>query len=189
MQEISDRTGWSYHRVTYWMNKYNISRRSQSEAAYIKWNPNGDPFKIKDKLNVKETELKGLGLGIFWGEGFKRTKSTVRVGNTDPELLKKFIEFLDKICGVKKEKLKFSLQIFNDLKRNKALNFWVNRLNIKPSQFYKIIVTPSRGKGTYKKKISYGVLTINFNNTKLKKIIDVMIDDLRTLKSLDSSDG
>ena len=32
------------------MNKNNIKRRSRSEASYLKANPNGDPFKIKDNL-------------------------------------------------------------------------------------------------------------------------------------------
>ena len=59
MKEISDKTGWNYHPVTYWMSNYNIPRRSRSEATYIKQNPNGDPFKIKTKLNRKESELKG----------------------------------------------------------------------------------------------------------------------------------
>lgn len=178
MQEISDRTDWSYHQVTYWMSKHGIPRRSWSEAIYTKYNPDGDPFKFKKKLNLQETELRGLGLGIFWGEGCRRNKWSVRMGNTDPRLVEKFMEFLDRICGVKKDKLRFNLQIFDDLDKHKALNFWMSRLDIRPSQFYKVIITLSRGKGTYKKKLPYGVLTVNFNNTKLKKIIDEMIKNL-----------
>jgi len=178
MKEISDKTGWSYHQVTYWMNKHDIPRRSWSDATYIKRNPNGDPFKIKKNLNKKEIMLKGLGLGIFWGEGFKRTKYGVRVGNTDSKLIKKFIEFLDKIYGIKKDKLKFGLQIFDDLDQEKSLNFWTRELNIKPFQFYKLIITPRRGKGTYKRKLPHGVLTLYFNNIKLKQTIDKMIENL-----------
>jgi len=50
MQEISDKTGRSLHQVIHCLNKYNIPRRSPSEAAYLKWNPNGDPFKLKINL-------------------------------------------------------------------------------------------------------------------------------------------
>ena len=34
MQEIADKMGWSLHKVSYWLNKCNIPRRSPSEAAY-----------------------------------------------------------------------------------------------------------------------------------------------------------
>ena len=105
MQEIADKMGWSLHKVSYWMDKCNISRRSPSEATYLKRNPNGDPFKIKNKLNKNEILLKGLGLGLYWGEGDKSSNNTsVRVSNTDPSLIKKFKEFLVKIYGVQKRK-------------------------------------------------------------------------------------
>jgi len=41
--------------------------------------------------------------------------------------------------------------------------------------FTKTIVKPSRGKGTYKKKCKYGVLTASCHNTKLKKALDEML--------------
>ncbi|MBU3964305.1 hypothetical protein KJ591_00035 [Patescibacteria group bacterium] len=69
IQGIVDKTDWSYHQVIYWMDKYNIHRRSRSEANYVKYNPNGDPFKIKENLTKNEVALKGLGLGIYWGDG------------------------------------------------------------------------------------------------------------------------
>ncbi len=175
MQEISDRTSWSYHQITYWINRYNIPRRNRSEANYIKYNPDGDPFKIKKKLNLKEVELKALGLGIFWGEGNKNSKTAVRLGNSDPNLIRLFREFLIKICEIKQEKLKYSLLLFNDADKNKAINFWTRALELTKSQIGSITSLKPRGKGTYKKKSMTGVLIMEFNNTKLKKQIDKMI--------------
>ena len=180
MQEIADKTGIPYSTVQYYFReKYNIPRRSWSEATYVKRNPNGDPFNIKKKLSFKETELKGLGLGLYWGEGNKLSKNSIRLGNTDPNLIKKFIEFLVKIYGVDPNKLRFGLQIFSDIEPKKALSFWLTELkefNIKQEQFQKkIIVTPSHKKGTYKNKIQHGVLMVACHNKKLKEIIDKML--------------
>ena len=175
MQEISDRTDWSYHRVTYWMGKYNILRRSRSEANYIKYNPNGDPFKVKKKLTLKETELKGLGLGLYWGEGTKSDKYSIRLGNSDPELIKRFMEFLIRIYDIRVDKLRFGLQVFDDTNPSQTLKFWCNYLKVKREQFFKVIITPSRGPGTYKKKIKYGVLTLHYANKKLRNIINEML--------------
>ena len=86
MMEIAGKMGHSPSGIKYWMDKLNIPRRSRSEATYLKRNPNGDPFKIKNKLNKNEILLKGLGLGLYWGEGDKSPNNTsVRLSNTDPE--------------------------------------------------------------------------------------------------------
>lgn len=84
MSDIANRLGVSANQVVYWMEKFGLDRRSRSEALYVKNNPDGDPFKIKMELNDYDKFLLGLGLGIFWGEGMKMSKSGVRVGNTDP---------------------------------------------------------------------------------------------------------
>ena len=39
MMEIAEKTHLSYHQVVYWMKNYNISRRTRSEANYLKYNP------------------------------------------------------------------------------------------------------------------------------------------------------
>lgn len=175
MQEISDRTDWSYKQVVYWMQKYNIPRRSRSEANYIKYNPKGNPFYIKKNLTREEKELKGLGLGLYWGEGHRRSKWSIKLGNTDPELIKKFIEFLMKICGVKEEKIKYALQVFNDADPKTALNFWTQELKISKKKIGKISALPSRGKGTYKRKNQHGVFSVYVHNIKLKNKFDEWI--------------
>ena len=172
MMEIAKEVGYSPSGVKHWMDKYNIPRRSWSEATYVKRNPNGDPFKIKNKLNLKESELNGLGLGIYCGEGDKSSNNTsVRLSNTDPTLIKKFKEFLVKIYGVKKEKFRYSLVMFNDGDKIKAVKFWEAHLGIKRNQLGKIVIIPPQGRGTYKEKNQFGVLTITVSNSKLKEKI------------------
>lgn len=171
MMEISKQIGCSPNRVVYWMEKYQIKRRSISEAIYQKANPNGDPFEIKPIKSMADAELYGLGVGLFWGEGDKINKHTVRLGNTDPELLKVFIKFLVELMGVDKNRLRFGLQIFTDINTVEALNYWIKELSAKPEQFYKPIVTISGSLGTYRRKSKYGVVIVYFHNKKLRDII------------------
>lgn len=174
--EISRIFNYSERTVNYWLAKYGIKKRSISEAMYIKYNPNGDPFKIIDKpRTIEEAILYGLGLGLFWGEGNKKNKNSVRLGNTDPNLIRNFLDFLIKIFRIDKDKLKFGLQIFSDIDTKKALKFWIDELKqfgINKNQFFKVTVTKSGSIGNYKEKSKYGVLTVHFGNTKLKKILD-----------------
>ncbi|MCR4263730.1 MAG: hypothetical protein NUV98_03380 [Candidatus Roizmanbacteria bacterium] len=166
----------SESKINYWLFKYGIGKRSISEAIYIKKNPQGDPFRFKIPKTRADLILYGLGIGLYWGEGNKRNKNSLRLGNVDPNLIKAHISFLERIYSIDKSKLKFGLQIFSDVSPNIAQKFWIDKLNINLSQFHKVIVTPARGIGNYKNKSKYGVLTVYFNNSKLKKRIDNLIE-------------
>lgn len=180
MQEIADILGCSLHKVAYWMEKHRLQTRPRSEAAYIKYNPGGDPFHFRKPKTREEVFLMGLGLGLYWGEGTKANKNSVRLGNTDPDLINRFIDFLIEIYGVKKSDLKFGLQIFNDVNSSNALRFWMKKLSVERNQFHKkVVVTPSRSKGTYKRKSEYGVLTVYYNNTKLRGALGSELGKLR----------
>jgi hypothetical protein len=168
VQEIADIFRCSPNKIRYWMEKFNIETRSISEAIYRKNNPHGDPFKIKYPSKLKEAILFGLGLGLYWGEGTKADKVSVRLGNSDRDLIKKFIDFLVKIFNVKKKDFKFSLQLFNDINESEAVDYWAKYLKIAKDQFYKCTVTKSVRKGTYGKKSEYGVLTVYYHNKKMR---------------------
>jgi hypothetical protein len=168
----------SENQVNYWLGKYNFPKRSISDAIYYKKNPKGDPFKFVKPININQAILYGLGVGLYWGEGNKKNKNSVRLGNTDPKVILKFIEFLDKICNINRTKLRFGLQLFSDMKASDALNYWQKHLKARKDQFLKVIVTPSRGVGTYRSKTQYGVLTVYFHNKKLRDLLCGFIENL-----------
>lgn len=176
--EIGKILGYSEKKVDYWIKKHRIPKRSISDAVYARCNPDGDPFSVNKVKNTENAFLFGLGLGLYWGEGTKSNKHTVRLGNTDPRLVKKFIEFLEQIYCIDRKKLKFGLQIFSDMSPQKAKKFWKEELGVQSNQFQKVIVTPERGVGNYRYKTKHGVLTVHFNNKKLRDVICGAIEKL-----------
>lgn len=176
--EIAKIKKCSVGQVNYWLERYWIKKRTISEAIYKKHNPGGDPFNFHRPKNITEATLYGLGIGLYWGEGAKRGMGAVRLSNTDVRLVRKFIEFLEKIFDVDKSKLRFSIQIFDDILPDKALNYWTKELNVSKKQFYKTIISKARGEGTYRYKSEYGVVIIYFNNIKLKRLICEMIENI-----------
>lgn len=175
MQEIADSLDCSLHKVKYWMDKHDLVIRSRGDAMYLKYNPKGDPFKFVPPKNLREAKLFGLGLGLYWGEGTKANKHSVRLGNSDPALIEEFINFLVKIFNLKKENLRFSLQLFTDVDEKEALNFWIKKLKINKNQFSKTTITKSGSIGTYKNKSRYGVLTVYYHNKKLRDLLVSML--------------
>ena len=175
MNDIALKYGCSINKVTYWMDKHQIKRRTISDAIYLKHNPDGDPFKLKPIATIKDAELFGLGIGLYWGEGTKANKYSVRLGNSDPKLIKAFMTFLTKIFGVRKEDMKFGLQLFSDTDPLEALDYWTKELKVEHSQFYKVTVTISGSLGTYRKKSQYGVVTAYYHNKKLRDLLVGML--------------
>jgi len=171
MMEIATKVGISNSGVKYLAEKYNIPRRSRSEANYLKYNPAGNPFKIKKLKTKKDIELFNLGIGLFLGEGTKKNKFNVAFANSDPQILKLFLKFLREICGVEERKIKAALNIFNDVDGEEAVNFWSEMTKIPVNRFNTITIRKSKG-GTYKNKSRWGTLTIYIPNVKLKAIMD-----------------
>lgn len=165
MHDISVALHCSIHKVEYWLKKYNISRRSQSAANYIKYNPNGEPFHIKEKMSASDLNLYYLSLGLYWGEGGKSNYQSARLTNSDPALIAIYYKFLLKVCGLKAEKVHFHLQTFKDNDIVLAKEYWAEKLNISPALVHTSKPIPSQGKGTYKRISAYGVMTVGVYNT------------------------
>ena len=176
--QIGKKLGFSTGKVNYWLSKHEIKKRSISHAIYARHNPKGDPFLIKIPTTIEEAILYGMGIGLYWGEGNKMNKTSVRLGNVDPKLIRKFILFLRKIYGIDPKKLKFGLQVFSDVSAPEALRFWQKQLKASPEQFQKVVITPTRGEGTYRRKSVHGVLTVYYNNVKLRDLICRTIENL-----------
>ena len=176
MNEIAEHLSISVHKVHYWLKKHSINVRSYSEASYVKYNGLVDPFEINTSLTTDEERLFGMGVGIYWGEGNKKSLNAVRVGNTDANLIKVFVMFLIKICGVSPEKIRYGLQLFSDVEESDALSFWQYELNIERNQIMPTISRIKSGKiGTYKVKNQFGVMTVYVFNRKLR---DWLVDQL-----------
>ena len=169
----------SESKVNYWLTQYRISKRSISDAVYAKHNPHGDPFLFRKPTSMDEMFLYGLGVGLYWGEGTKKNKTSVRLGNSNPDLIKKFVQFLMATYQADRKKIRFGLQIFGDMSQRKAVRFWTQKLSINRSQIMKtIVVTPHRSIGNYREKSKYGVMTAYFNNRKLRDILCTTIDNI-----------
>lgn len=163
------------------MQKTRTPRRSLSDALYAKYNPDGDPFHIKTIVTKEDALLFGLGLGIYWGEGDKGSRHAMRVANTNPEILLNFVRFLIDICGVKKDKIYYSIICFNDSDPAAVGAYWAKVFDVSLEKFGKIVQIPQQGKGAYKRKSHFGVCTVNVSNIKLKQWMLKTMEDFSVM--------
>lgn len=90
---------------------------------------------------------------LYWGEG---TKAEFGLSNTDPELIHVFVKGLQNVLGIKKERLAASIRIYEDLDRQKCLQFWSKITGIPVNSFVNVNVLKGKKKG----KLPYGMCRI-----------------------------
>jgi len=157
--------------VVYWMKKYGLKRRSISECAYVKQNPNGNPFKIKSKLTKRDRELLLLGLMLYWAEGSRKNRHIIQMANLDYRLILLFIKFLRRICGVKDKKICLNIQLYRKFNKEETRNYWSKILGVQKRFIAVNIHSDTRSKPE-KQWSKYGIARIEVRNVKLKQWID-----------------
>jgi len=172
MREIAVLCSCSEHKVAYWITAYSIPVRSQSEAVYGAKHKNGDPFSFnwKDVNTTNPHFLYGLGLGLYSGLGTK-VGNDVRIGSSNPAVITAFTNFLCVVCGVKKEALRFGLQVHGTENKIDTLSFWAKSLSVSQKQFQKPVVVRVKKGGVRKMRGTHGFVTLHFYNSKLKQEI------------------
>ncbi len=103
-------------------------------------------------MNIKDLEL--VGVSLYKCEGTKLRKDkrypntyiyAIEFTNSDPILLKLYVEFLIRVLKINKERVKVELFVYEDHDKNRLKNFWSNYLNISYVNFQKIIVQKTKG--------------------------------------------
>src|SRR3989344_2635271 len=176
MMQIAQKLHLSISVARYWLDKKKIKRRSISEAItnlYItKFHK--QPFRLKKNLSKNDQELKIAGIMLYWGEGSK-TGNAIKFTNSDPKMIKLFVNFLRKICGISNNRLKALIHIYPDHNNIKLQKFWSEIIKIPLNQFYKSHI--HKGEiGTYKYKSQYGTVAINYADKKLFEILLLWIE-------------
>ncbi|MDP3957773.1 MAG: hypothetical protein Q8Q10_04735 [bacterium] len=179
MAQVGAKFNVSPSAVVYYLNKNKVSRRSRSDAItqlYItKFHKK--PVIIKGIFSKKEEALRLAGVMLYWAEGCKGW-STVKFVNSDPSMIKLFLSFLRKICGIWEDRLKLLIHMYPDHNENELIDFWSRVTKVPRQNFYKSFIH-SKKKGTYKKKSLYGTLCINYSDKKLLTRINSWIGEYK----------
>src|SRR3989344_6317886 len=74
---------------------------------------------------LKNSGLFIAGLMLYWGEGDKKIEnSNIRLGNSEPGMIKVFYLFLTKVMGIPTEKIRFNLLLYPDLADMPMRKLW-----------------------------------------------------------------
>ncbi len=122
---------------------------------------------VREFKKLIKSPLFLAGLMLYWGEGDKNPKgSVVRLGNSDPALVKTFYIFLRDCLNVDEDKIHFWLLLYPDLIESVHKKFWSVALGAPQASFKKSIFI--KGKHPTK-RMAYGVGTVYVSSRALKE--------------------
>lgn len=128
-------------------------------------------------LPLSDRDLWIAGLMLYAGEGYKSSKVSgrrVEIANSNPEILRIFINFLIKLCFVPRGKIRIRLMLYKDINQEEAKQFWSRELGVDLNQFSKPFIKTSYKDVLFRhlRRSKYGTAHVNLYDTKVyKKII------------------
>ncbi|MDC1205396.1 helix-turn-helix domain-containing protein [Candidatus Pacebacteria bacterium] len=104
------------------------------------------------------------GFYLYWGEGTKTAEYAISLTNSDPAVIRCFVEWVQKL-GVCTEQLKIKLHLYTDQNEDELKLFWSQVTGIPVDNFYKTYIKSSAStRKTYKGMFSYGTCVIIYGN-------------------------
>lgn len=125
-----------------------------------------------------------VGIGLYWGEGYKRGSEEFGFTNSDPDMIRFYLAWLAVLFDVKKEDLIFRVSI-NQVYRSRErtiLSFWSKLLKVPVTQFTKTSFIRAQSKSLANRPTEYhGTLRVKVRRgTAYRRQILGAIDSLRT---------
>jgi hypothetical protein len=121
------------------------------------------------------------GCTLYWAEG-ARGRNTLKLTNSDPELVAYFLEFLRRHFAVPDDRVKVYCNLFADhLERQREIeDFWLDRLALDRSSLRKSVVNVYSKYSQKKRrnKLPYGTCALVVNSTELVQTIYGSIQEL-----------
>ncbi len=165
---ISKKLGVAKSTLSYWLknvsyspNKKVMNRISNAciKSIYTRRKRKIENIQKAKKIAKKEVgkltkrDLFMLGIGLYWGEGDKRSKESVRMINSDPEIIKTAIKWLKEICGLNTKNFTLTIHTYPDNKIAEDINYWSKVTEIPKDQFKKTQIDKRKNKSSKKKRL------------------------------------
>jgi hypothetical protein len=139
----------------------------------------------KEIKKISKRELWLIGIALYWAEGNKeKTKSgRVRLGNTDPYLIKIFLKWLQEICKIPNSEIGFRIYLHENSKYrlDEVKKYWSKNTKFPLARFQKVTWKKHKPKTNRKNiRINYfGLLDVDVRkSTNLNRKIQGWIEGI-----------
>lgn len=129
------------------------SKRGGSTARRIKLEKKMNDQATRDTKSLTNNEKLILVSALYWGEG---NKKDLMITNSDPGIIKVFVDSILELFNVKIEDIQVNLRIFEDMDPIKCQYYWSNVIGITPNSIKSITILSGKKSG----KLEYGMCRV-----------------------------
>lgn len=164
------------------IERYRETRRKQREArlelAY-------ERARV-DIGTITEREFFIAGLYLYWGEGTKTSHHSTNLANTDPAMIRAFLDWLD-VVGIPRTLVRVKLHLYKDMDAEKEIRYWcketgLSRKNFRPPYIKKSNLSDI----TYKNGYGHGTCNVVFENARVWEYINMALKRIKELHARSS---
>lgn len=149
--------------------------RSKQELVNIRLNAKS----IIDKINLETDDKKLLCSLLFWCEGSKDVTSGIRFTNSDPLLVKKFMNLFRDSFELDESRFRALIHLHDYHDVQKQLIFWSEVTNIPISQFHNSYQKSHSGNNVHPNY--QGCINIRYNDNSLGKLLKMIYSEFGKL--------
>ena len=163
--------------------------RARAMAAHHPNGPKAYWGRIRNEIGTRATSeipsgcsletLTILGSGLYWAEGYKRSRAVANFSNSDPAMIDLMMEFFRRVCLVPESKFRGGVNIHPHLDAQRAECFWSQVSGIPLSQFHKTQIAVSRASKGEKDSLPLGTFRIVVADVRVKARIDGWIAGIK----------
>lgn len=134
-------------------------------------------LEIRQKFKkIHEQALFVAGLMLYQAEGDKRNDYHIGLANTDPEMIKFFIWWLEKFMHIPKKRMKGLLHLYENMDLSAEKKFWILQTGFSRDQFYKDQIRSIQlGSFSYSESFRHGTCKVYVNGVKEKTELSLSI--------------
>lgn len=137
----------------------------------------------KKEINkLSATELKLIGIALYWAEGAKTLRSGVQFANSDPRMVQLMMQFFKNYCEIPETKFRGHIYLHPRLNAQRAKKYWHNISGIPLNQFYKTSQQQSKASKRKKDSLPFGTFVIQICNTELFLKIKGWIEGINEIR-------
>ena len=104
-----------------------------------------DYLRIRKRFRkISNQALFVAGLMLYLAEGDKKDRYRIGLANTDSEVIKFFLWWVQRFLGVEKTSVKIQLHLYESMNLKAEENFWIQETRLERHQFYKNQIRPLR---------------------------------------------
>jgi len=148
----------SEHHATHALLKAAETQRQKRLLATAQ----AEKIGMSDVGRLTQRDILMVGLGLYWGEGYKKGSQELGFTNSDPRMVIFYMKWLQRCYGIQKVDLIFRVTI-NDahvFRIDDVLRFWSKTCDVPLTQFTKTSFVHATQKKLYTETKHFGTLRI-----------------------------